>query len=37
MKICILGDTHFGMRNDSVAFLDFGEKFYNETFFSLFD
>jgi len=33
MKICILGDTHFGMRNDSVAFLDFGEKFYNETFF----
>jgi len=33
MKIAILGDAHFGMRNDSPAFLDFGEKFYSETFF----
>ena len=33
MKVCILGDVHFGMRNDSMHFLDFGEKFYNETFF----
>lgn len=33
MKICILGDTHFGMRNDSISFLNYGEKFYNETFF----
>ena len=33
MKVCILGDTHFGMRNDSISFLDYGEKFYKETFF----
>lgn len=33
MKVCILGDTHFGMRNDSIHFLNYGEKFYNETFF----
>jgi DNA repair exonuclease SbcCD nuclease subunit len=33
MKICLLGDTHFGMRGDSIPFLDYGEKFYDETFF----
>jgi len=33
MKVCILGDVHFGMRNDSISFLDYGEKFYKETFF----
>jgi DNA repair exonuclease SbcCD nuclease subunit len=33
MKVCILGDAHFGMRNDSISFLDYGEKFYKETFF----
>ena len=33
MKICILGDTHFGMRNDSLVFLDYCEKFYDEVFF----
>lgn len=33
MKICILGDTHFGMRNDSTAFNDLARKFYTETFF----
>jgi DNA repair exonuclease SbcCD nuclease subunit len=33
MKVCILGDTHFGMRNDSVVFMDYAEKFYDEIFF----
>ena len=33
MKVCILGDTHFGMRNDSISFLDYAENFYNKTFF----
>jgi DNA repair exonuclease SbcCD nuclease subunit len=32
MKFCILGDTHFGLRNDSVAFNDLARKFYSETF-----
>jgi DNA repair exonuclease SbcCD nuclease subunit len=32
MKIAILGDTHFGMRNDSVVFHDLYKKFYTETF-----
>ena len=33
MRICILGDTHFGVRNDSKTFHAFYEKFYNEVFF----
>ena len=33
MKIGILGDTHFGMRNDSTIFIEYGEKFYKEIFF----
>jgi len=33
MKIAILGDTHFGMRNDSQAFANLYARFYNETFF----
>ena len=33
MKIAILGDCHFGMRGDSISFLDFCEKFYSEIFF----
>lgn len=33
MKICILGDTHFGLRNDSIAFSDLSRKFYSEVFF----
>lgn len=33
MKIAILGDTHFGMRNDSIPFLNYSEKFYRDTFF----
>lgn len=33
MKICILGDTHIGARNDSALFHDHFEKFYNQTLF----
>ena len=33
MKIAILGDTHFGMRGDSVAFHSLNKKFYKEVFF----
>ena len=33
MKIAILGDTHFGMRGDSLAFHNLYSKFYKETFF----
>jgi DNA repair exonuclease SbcCD nuclease subunit len=33
MKLCILGDTHFGMRNDSLDFHKYIEKFYENTFF----
>ena len=33
MKIAILGDTHFGARNDNQHFHAFFEKFYNDTFF----
>lgn len=32
-KVCIITDQHFGARNDSVAFLDFYEKFYSKQFF----
>lgn len=33
MKLAIINDQHFGVRNDSLAFLDFQEKFYNDVFF----
>ena len=33
MKLCILGDTHFGMRNDSLEFHKYIEKFYDDVFF----
>lgn len=33
MKICILGDTHFGMRGDSLEFHNYYKKFYNDIFF----
>jgi len=37
MKVAIITDQHFGARNDSVAFLDFYEKFYDNTFFPALD
>jgi DNA repair exonuclease SbcCD nuclease subunit len=33
MKICILGDTHFGMRGDSLDFHKYMDKFYTNTLF----
>ena len=33
MKICILGDTHFGARGDSLDFHSYFKKFYDEVFF----
>ena len=33
MKICILGDTHFGMRGDSILFHEYYRKFYEEILF----
>jgi len=33
MKLAILGDTHFGMRNDSAAFNALARQFYTEVFF----
>jgi len=33
LKIAIITDQHFGARNDSIAFLDFFQKFYDNTFF----
>ncbi len=33
MKVALLGDTHFGARNDNSAFHDYFEKFYRDVFF----
>lgn len=33
MRVAIITDQHFGARSDSQAFLDFYEKFYDNTFF----
>lgn len=33
MKIALLNDTHFGCRNDSPAFIEYQNKFYDELFF----
>ena len=33
MKIALLNDTHFGCRNDSPAFIEYQNAFYNDLFF----
>ena len=33
MKIAVLGDTHFGMRNDSIHFHNYYRRFYENVFF----
>lgn len=37
MKVAIITDQHFGARNDSTIFLDFFQKFYENTFFPTID
>jgi len=37
LKIAIITDQHFGARNDSQAFLDYYEKFYDNIFFPTLD
>ena len=37
MKVALITDQHFGARNDSVAFLDYFEKFYDQVFFPTLD
>lgn len=32
-KVCVLGDTHFGVRSDSRVFSNYYRKFYDEVFF----
>ena len=37
MKVAVITDQHFGARNDNIAFLDFFQKFYDNTFFPTLD
>ncbi len=37
MKVAIITDQHFGARNDSITFLDFFQKFYDNIFFPTLD
>ena len=37
MKMIILGDTHFGLRGDSLNFHRYYEKFFDEVFFPFID
>ena len=37
MKICVLGDTHIGKRQDSLVFHQYDEKFYRDIFFPYLD
>ena len=33
MKLALVTDLHFGVRNDNASFADFFERFYSEVFF----
>ena len=37
MKVAIITDQHFGARSDSLVFLDFFQKFYDDVFFPTLD
>ena len=33
MKICLITDTHFGIKNDNLVFQKYFQKFYEDLFF----
>ena len=37
MKIALITDTHWGVRNDNIAFMDNSKKFLDEVFFPYLD